>query len=113
MTVQHRGLAEGRWRELTLSAQLANVGAEVGRALRWQEKGNADSSNRAFERALELIDLTIADDRHRTRLKEITRLREAVVDYFVAGNTFGQTADSLNRYFYPFNVFARAAGGKN
>lgn len=107
MSVQHRGLAEGRWRELSLAEQLSNVGAEVGRALRWREKGNPETSRRAFDRALELIDLTIADDRHRVRLKEIVRLREAVADFFIGDNSFRQTPESLNRYFHPFNVLAR------
>ena len=35
MTVAHRDLAAGRWWELSLAAQLGNVGSEIGRALRW------------------------------------------------------------------------------
>lgn len=30
----HAGLAAGRWGEMTLVAQLANIGSEVGRATR-------------------------------------------------------------------------------
>lgn len=33
---RHRGLAEGRWEQLSLVEQLANVGSEVGRMLRWR-----------------------------------------------------------------------------
>jgi len=109
MKMEHQQLAAGKWQELSLAEQLANVGAEVGRALRWQEKGNAEYSRLAFERALELIDLTIDDGNNKNRLKEIIRLREALADYFTAGNSYKQTADSLNNYFYSFNFKARTA----
>jgi len=52
----HRELAAGQWSKLSLAEQLVNVGSEVGRMIRWR---NRDSRlmNRAFERALELLDL--------------------------------------------------------
>jgi hypothetical protein len=78
----HQGLAAGRWFTLSLVEQLANVGSEIERAIRWRGKGNAEYGRRAFERALELLDLTIADEKHRSRLRELTRLREALADYF-------------------------------
>jgi len=80
MNYQHESLASGRWRNLSLIEQLANIGSEVERALNWRAKGNLNYSQRALERALELISLTIEDPRHRRRLKEITRLREAILD---------------------------------
>jgi hypothetical protein len=78
MSVQHQELAAGRWLRLSLVEQLANVGSEVERAIRWRGKGNAAYGQRALERALELLDLTIADEKNRLRLKELTRLREAL-----------------------------------
>lgn len=108
MSYQHESLASGRWRSLSLIEQLANIGSEVERALNWRQKGNPAYSQRALERALELIDLTIADPRHRARLKEITRLREAILDYFL-GDNFYQSSDHLwRRYFYAFGYAARS-----
>ena len=49
MTYQHKQLASGRWRELSLVEQMANVGAEVGRAINWQRKQRADHSRMAAE----------------------------------------------------------------
>jgi hypothetical protein len=37
-------LAAGRWQSFSLMEQMANVGGEVDRALRWAGKGNADYS---------------------------------------------------------------------
>ena len=82
MSVWHQELAAGRWSRLSLVEQLANNGSEIERTIRWRAKGNTDHATRAFERALELLDLTIADEKNRSRLKELTRLREALADYF-------------------------------
>ena len=107
MNAQHKDLAGGRWQSLSLMAQLGNAGSEVERALKWKEKGNEEYARLAFERALELIDLTIADPKNRKRLKEITRTRELLVDYFFANNDFHSTSQSWHNYFLAFAVAAR------
>jgi len=107
LSYQHKELAAGRWRELPLVAQMANIGSEVERALSWREKGNAEYSRRAFERALELVDLTLACPHRRSRLKEIARLRETLVDYFHGANEFGSTESSWRKYFLHFAYAAR------
>ena len=108
MNMEHKDLAEGRWQSLSLMAQLGNTGSEVERALKWKEKENEEYSRLAFERALELIDLTIADPKNIKRLKEITRMRELLVDYFFASNEFHSTPESWRNYFLAFAVAARA-----
>jgi hypothetical protein len=106
---RHRELAAGRWRQLSLATQLANVGAEVGRILRWQGRDERLAAA-AFERALELLDLTLADPRWRTRLREIARARELLCDAVAGGREYGTTLAGLDRYFLAFAVAARAAG---
>ena len=59
MSCQHRDLVAGRWKELFLVERMTNIGSEVERALSWQEKGNEEYSRKAFERVLELIDLSL------------------------------------------------------
>lgn len=102
--IQHHELAAGRWRSLSLLEQLANTGSEVERALSWSSKGNTEYSALAFERALELLDLTIADPKNRTRLKEVTRLREALLDYFEGPNEFGSTPAAWRSYFQAYGM---------
>jgi len=106
MTVQHATLAAGRWQSFSLIEQLANVGSEVERALKWAEKNNPSYSQMAFARALELLALTIADPRHVSRLKELTRTREALLDYFLGENEFRSTAQIWRKYFF---AYAQAA----
>ncbi|TSC76032.1 MAG: hypothetical protein G01um101431_1050 [Parcubacteria group bacterium Gr01-1014_31] len=107
MTYQHRELANGKWRELSLIEQLANIGSEVERTISWRSK-NPEYSRLAFERALELIDLTLADGKNRRRCKEIARVREVLSDYFVGDNQWKSTDQLWRNYFYPFNYAARA-----
>ena len=98
----HKDLAAGQWFQLSFCEQMANVGSEIERALSWRSKGRSDFSGRAFERALELLDLSVADGKNRLRLGEILRVREALVDHFVFENSYQSTADSWRRYFGAF-----------
>lgn len=103
----HKELAQGRWHTLTLTQQLGNIGSEVGRAISWHKKGESSHQDRALERALELFDLTLADPRWRSRLKEIARAREIVCDLFYGANVYGISFEELDRYFLQFAYAAR------
>jgi hypothetical protein len=97
-----------RWFALSLAEQLGNVGSEVGRTLQWRSR-NPQIARGALERALELIDLTLDDPRHRasvSRLREICRAREVLLDFAVGANEHHSTETSLRRYF---DAFAAAA----
>ncbi|MCX5752824.1 MAG: hypothetical protein NTW97_04150 [Candidatus Krumholzibacteria bacterium] len=107
MSYQHRDLAAGRWKEMPLLEQMANIAGEVERALNWRAKNNVEYTRKAFERALELVDLTLEYPRRRSHLKEIARLREALVDYFYGTNEFKSTDASLRKYFSHFTYAAR------
>lgn len=106
MAPRHPGLASGRWEQLSLAEQLANVGSEVGRMLRWQGRDERLMTG-AFERALELLDLTLADRRWRDRLREIARARELLCDAAAGGSEYGTRLKDLDRYFLAFAVAAR------
>ena len=95
----HKELAAGRWFEFSLMEQLANVGTDIERTIRWKQKGNLEYSQKAFERALELLDLTIADPKHRKRLKELTRTREVLVDYYSDRFTDIPNTTKLSSFF--------------
>jgi hypothetical protein len=88
MGYQHRELAGGRWDRLSFFEQMANIGSEV-------------------ERALELLDLTIDKDKDKNHLRELLRLREALVDYFAFENNYGSSDEKWHNYFYAFSFAAR------
>jgi hypothetical protein len=107
--VQHRDLAAGRWWQLSLAEQLGNIGSEVSRAAKWTGR-NSELARGALARALELIDLTLDDPRHRAslpRLRELARAREVVVDFFDGTNEYRSTAASIQKYFDAYALAAR------
>lgn len=104
----HKELASGRWQEFSLIEQMGNIGSEVGRATKWQEAGKVERAEAAACRALEPFDLTLADPKNRTRLREVARTRELFADFFFGDNTeASSTRASWDRYFLPFAVAAR------
>lgn len=106
MEFRHKELANGRWQKFSLAEQLANIGSEIGRAIRWQGKDEKLFWS-AVERSLELFSLTIADSRWRNRLKEITRLHEIFCDAVLGGKEYGSRLQDIERYFFYFAFYSR------
>lgn len=107
MNYQHKNLTNERWQGFSFFEQMANVGSEIERAIKWKNKGNAAYSALAFERALELLDLTIGATKSGSHLKELLRLREILVDYFFCENIYSSSDEKWQKYFYAFNFAAR------
>lgn len=112
MTSQHKELASGRWRQLSFLEQMANVGSEVERYLTWRAKGRPDLAQRAFERALELIDLTLDAHRDFPRLREVARARELLADFHSDTPFFRVSENSWRNYFRQFGYAARNTAGR-
>ena len=104
----HPDLTPDRWGTLTLSEQLGNAGADVGRAIRAREVGNEPRLTANLDRALAQLDLTLADSRwagHRRR--EIARAREVVCDLLAGDNAYDSTPASVERWFMAYAAEAR------
>lgn len=104
--IYHKNLTERKWFSLSLAEQMANIGSEVERTIIWKNKRVKEYSILAFERALELIDLTKLDPKNRGRLGELCRLREMLVDW-TYDNKYHSTDSSWQKYFLAFNYLAR------
>ena len=107
--IQHRDLSASRWSTLSLVEQLGHVGSEISRTIRWTPSNPALAQG-ALYRALELMDLTLADTGRRlsrARLREIARTREVIVDFFAGSNEYGSTAAGLQKYFDAYALAAR------
>jgi len=86
---------------------MANIGSEVERALNWKERKNDEYSQKALERALDLIGITTAGISELCRLKELFRVKEALNDYFRGDNEYLSTSASWKKYFMHFAYAAR------
>ena len=108
--LMHKELADGRWWTFSIYEQLGNIGSEFERAARAFERGETARFENAFERMLELFDLTIEDPKWRTnhRLRELCRLREEVCDVFHGNEVYGTPIEVLKKYFLYYAIAARA-----
>jgi hypothetical protein len=106
----HKELGGGRWFAFSIYEQLGNIGSEFERAARAFERRDSERFEKAFERMLELIDLTVEDPKWRKgrRLRELLRLREEVCDVFHGNRVFGTSIETLKKYFLYFGIAARA-----
>mgnify|MGYP001589438538 CR=1 FL=1 len=106
MAFRHQTLAAGRWYQLSLAEQLGNIGGEVLRV--WRAK-NKDKKlfEQAKDRALELFDLTIDDQRWQGRRREIARAREVFCDALYGGHLYQSSFRDIVRYFDQFAFAAR------
>jgi len=93
--------------------QLANVGTDIERTIRYRNNGDIKESLAAFERALELINFTIDDPKNRgPHRRELCRTREVLLDYFMCNNEYNSTDQQWQDYFYQFNYAAALAKGR-
>lgn len=89
-----------KWFKLSLSEQMANIGSEVIRAIKWRQKGEKKHWEKAIERALELFDLTLSDRRWKNRAKEIARMREVICDFFTEATSIVLISYLLTAIFF-------------
>lgn len=110
MTFMHQEMATGRWHTFTLAEQMGNIGSEVHRAIQWRQRGEEANFQHAFERALELFDLTLGDPRwNAARKREIGLSREVFCDALWGVNEYHTNLASLDNYFLQYGIAARSA----
>ena len=105
--IQHKNLFD-RWCKMSIADQMGNIGSEVSRSLKNQDKPERFTG--AFDRALELFDFTIeALQRNRefAKLQEVCRAREEFCDYF-NGNSMGTDPVKMQKYYDEFVIMARS-----
>lgn len=100
-------LFKDRWHKLSLAEQMGNIGSEVHRAIKWRDRNAKGLFQSAFERAIELFDLTITDRRWWTGQSELTRAREVFCDLFFGGNSYQTDPKTFQAYFDQFAAAAR------
>lgn len=104
--MQH-SITPDEWSKLPICFRMANIGSEVERTIRWKQKGNNEYSAKAFERALELIDITRASPLTYSQYKELSRTRELLVDWYIGNNIYHSTDNQWKRYFFAFTKASR------
>lgn len=104
-SIKHHEYASGGWNAFSLEEQLANVGSEVIRSIKWRSKDQG-ISERAAERALELLQFTKSDPKNRSRLRELCRLYEVLVNDLYGFSDYEPDLAALERYFLAYTFAA-------
>jgi hypothetical protein len=106
MKTLHTDLANGGWFKFSLAEQMGNIGSEIHRLVLSENRDQVRFDS-ALDRALELIDLTLADLRWKKGFKEIARVREVLCDICFGESQYGTTLEALDNYFFQFGLIAR------
>ena len=93
---------ETRWFAMPVSMQLANVGSEVNRAIRYKNKNEPDKQVRFCDKAVELLQLSKRDPKNAHRQGELDFCIEELQDFFKGDNYYQTTEDKLMRYYDAF-----------
>jgi hypothetical protein len=97
-------LAEGRWQDLSLCQQMANIGSEIGRAIKWKNQANQKLYEKFLFKGIEYLDLTIQDKKYLStaKLREICRLKEFLCDHFLGDDSWGFDDEWFEKYLNQF-----------
>ena len=95
-------IAPQRWYQLSLAQQMGHIGSELGRARRLESQNDLQNCDQALERALDLLDLTLNDQRWHARLVELARFREMVSDWFIGKAAYDISPEVLENYCTQF-----------
>ncbi len=79
----HKTLTPDKWQKFSLKQRELMIANELNRAKNWIEKKDLEEVKNCYERALELLDLTIATTKNGNRLKEYLRLREMMGKFYI------------------------------
>lgn len=81
----HKHLAE-RWHNFSICRQLLMIINELQRAGNWIKRQDQEEAMRAYERAFELVDLTVDSAKHSNFVKELLRWRELLAAAYIDKN---------------------------
>lgn len=93
----HKTLTQDRWTKFPLKEQILMIASEILRAQNWLENKDIQTTCDCYERALELVDLTVSDQRlNLEQRKRLLQIREALSFIYIQ-----KTGDpSLCQLFY-------------
>ena|SRR3989338_2186100 len=106
----HKELTEKKWQSMPTIDQMANIGTEIDRTIKWRAS-DATLSLAAFNRGIELLDATIGDPKNTNSLKELCRVRELLVGHFYFNNMHEFKDEEWHRYFMFFCHASAVARG--
>jgi hypothetical protein len=100
--MQHTHLTSDKWKLFSIDKQILMIANELNRAKNWIEKEDFDKVSSCYERAFELIDLTVECSKNNNFIRELLRYREQLaLSYMQNGRVFD---NALYRLLLHMNV---------
>jgi hypothetical protein len=96
-----------RWQSLIFYEQMGNIASELSRAIKFKEANDIQRMDSSLWRLLELVDLTIDDQKNRSRLRELCRFKEILGDWYSEMKVYDVKPESLLNYALDFAMLAR------
>ena len=97
---------EKRWQKFSFYQQMGNIASEISRAINFKKKNDVKQMDASLWRLLELVDLTIEDEKNKMKLKELCRFKEILSDWFCQTNAYNVNPESLKNYSMQFAMLA-------
>ncbi|HHE38787.1 MAG TPA: hypothetical protein ENL20_09485 [Candidatus Cloacimonetes bacterium] len=72
----HTGLTSDKWKIFSTDKQLLMIANELNRAKNWIDKKDFEKVSFCYERAFELLDLTVECSKNNNLIRELLRFRE-------------------------------------
>ena len=79
----HKTLTPEKWRKFSEAQQILMIACEINRAKHWIQKNDREAVNDCYERAFELLDLTVSLTEKKNKRKELLRLREVIASQYI------------------------------
>lgn len=95
----HKQLDSAKWFSFPIQQQILLIASELRRADHWIVKKDVQNTNLCYERAFELVDLTVADPKWKGGLRELLRFREALAELYVRAEKDEKHNDMLAKTF--------------
>jgi len=80
----HAGLNPEKWATYSKTQQVLMISNELNRAMNCLKSNHLQDAEKCYERAIELTDLTVEDQRWNNALKELLRFRELLSELFLS-----------------------------
>lgn len=86
---------------------MGNIASELSRAITFKEANDTPRMDLSLWRLLELVSLTIDDEKNRSRLRELCRFKEVLADWYCRTKVYDIKPESLLNYALNFAMLAR------
>lgn len=83
---QHSSLSPERWSSFSLDQQILMIGNEMNRALKLTRAEDWPSLERAYERVLRLVDLTVEIQQQPSLRRELLRWRDLIAALYIGSH---------------------------